>query len=163
MLKIDVWNIAFTVVNLLVLYWFMKRYLFGPVNAILAERQAMIERDLDAASDAKSGAQELKRQYEASMGNADEEAARIVADARVRAGEEYEKILGRADADARKRLEQAEKTIALEQEKAIQELETSIAGLAMTAAEKLLEESKNSRLDRDTYDRFLKKAGENHD
>lgn len=163
MLKIDFWNIAFTVVNLLVLYWFMKRYLFGPVNAILAERQSMIERDLDAASNAKSEARELKQQYEASMRNADEEAARIVADARAKASGEYEKILGRADADARKRMEQAEKTIALEQEKTMQELETSIAGLAMTAAAKLLEESGNSGLDRESYDRFLKKAGESHD
>lgn len=163
MLKIDVWNIAFTVVNLLVLYWFMKRYLFGPVTAILAERQSMIEHDLDAASDAKGEALKLKEQYEASMGNADEEAARIVADARARAGEEYDKILDRAGTDAGKKLEQAEKTIALEQEKSMHELEASIAGLAMTAAEKLLEEKRSRERDRDMYESFLDKAGENHD
>lgn len=163
MLKIDVWNIAFTVVNLLVLYWFMKRYLLGPVTAILSERQSMIEHDLDAASDAKSEALEMKKQYEASMGNADEKAAEIVAAARAKASEEYDKILERANADAGKKLEQAEKTIAMEQEKSLHELETSIAGLAMTAAAKLLEETKDSAQDKAVYDRFLKKAGESHD
>ena len=163
MLKLDVWNIAFTVMNLLILYWFMKRFLVGPVTAIMAERQSMIERDLDAAAKTKGEAREMKQQYEISMGHADEEAAQIVADARAKAGEEYEKIMDRAGADAKKRLEDAEKTILLEQEKTMHDLETSIAGLAMTAAAKLLEETKGSSLDQETYDRFLKKAGESHD
>ena len=44
MLNINIWNIAFTVINLLVLYIFMKHFLIGPVRKILDERKQMIGR-----------------------------------------------------------------------------------------------------------------------
>ena len=46
MLNLNIWNVAFTVINLLVLYLFMKRFLIGPVRRILDERKQMIEHDL---------------------------------------------------------------------------------------------------------------------
>ena len=50
MLNLNIWNVAFTVINLLVLYLFMKHFLIGPVRSILDERKQMIEHDLDAVS-----------------------------------------------------------------------------------------------------------------
>ena len=38
MLRLD-WNLLFTVINLLILYFLMKRFLFKPVNEILEKRQ----------------------------------------------------------------------------------------------------------------------------
>ena len=46
MLNLNIWNVAFTVINLLVLYLFMKHFLIGPVRSILDERKQMIEHDL---------------------------------------------------------------------------------------------------------------------
>lgn len=163
MLKIDFWNIAFTVINLMVLYFFLKHFLIGPVTAILEQRQNAIEENLDAAQDTKNQALMLKSQYEASMGNAREEAAQIVADAKVRAGQEYDKIMAQAKADAEKRMEDADRTIAMERDKTMHDLESAIAGLAMTAAAKLLEEQAGSTGDQQIYNRFLKEAGESHD
>lgn len=163
MLKIDFWNIAFTVINLLVLYWFARRFLVGPVTAILNERQAMIDRDLDSAGRTRKEALEMKKRYEESMGNADEEAAQIVEAARTKAGLEYEKIMVGAKQDAQKKLDDAEQAIALEREKTMHELEVSIAGLAMTAAAKLLEEQKHTSGDQDAYNRFLLKAGDGNE
>lgn len=160
MLKIDFWNIAFTVINLLVLYFFLKHFLIGPVTAILEQRQNTIEADLDAAQDTRNQALELKAQYETSMGNAREEAAQIVAEAKGKAGQEYDKIMARAKADAGKKMEDAAKAIAMERDKTMHDLESAIAGLAMTAAAKLLEEQADSAGDQRIYDRFLKEAGE---
>ena len=53
MLNIDIWNIAFTVINILVLYFFLKHFLFRPVQKIMDERKQMVEQDLDAAQNAK--------------------------------------------------------------------------------------------------------------
>lgn len=163
MLKIDFWNIAFTVINLLVLYFFLKHFLIGPVTAIMKERQSTIEENLDAAQDTKNQALALKSRYEAVMENAGEEAAQLVAAAKGKAGQEYDKILGQAREDARKKLEEADKDIALEREKTMHELESAIAGLAMTAAAKLLEEQAGSAGDHEMYNRFLAEAGERHD
>ena len=81
MLNLNIWNIACTVINLLVLYIFMKHFLVAPVRRILDERKQMIERDLDDAKDTRTQAEQLKEEDEASMGNADQEASKIIEDA----------------------------------------------------------------------------------
>lgn len=138
MLNLNIWNVAFTVINLLVLYLFMKHFLIGPVRRILDERQQMIEHDLDEAKNRETEACRMKEQYQASIGNADQEASRIIEDARNRAAAEYEKILAQARADAARKMEEADRTIALEREKAMNDLKAGVAGLAMTAAARLI-------------------------
>ncbi len=163
MLKLDFWNMAFTVINLLVLYFFLKHFLIGPVTAIIRERQSCVEENLDAAQDTKNQAIAMKAQYEAAMENAGEAAEQLVAVAKQKAGQEYDKIIEQAQEDARKKLEEADKAIALEREKTMRDLESAVAGLAMTAAAKLLEEQPDGILDSQMYSRFLKEAGERHD
>ena len=49
MLRISVWNIAFTIINILVLFFFMRHFLMKPVMEILEERKKLVEKDLDEA------------------------------------------------------------------------------------------------------------------
>ena len=56
--------------------------------------------------------------------------------------------------------EEAEKTIAMERKEAMDSLSSSVVGLAMTAAAKLLAEQSGPERDGSVYDSFLKKAGE---
>lgn len=163
MLNVNFWNIAFIVIDLVILYLFMRHFLFGPVSGILEERRNMVERDLDEAKSTREAADALKRQYEESMGNAREEAGQILAAARERAGKEYDQILEKAREDAGKKLADADKTIALEREKAMNDLKAGVAGLAMTAAARLLKEQSGEKTDRELYNRFLAESGEGHD
>ena len=41
MLRLD-WNLVLTIINLLILYLLMKKFLIGPVTAIMEQRQADI-------------------------------------------------------------------------------------------------------------------------
>ena len=50
MLNINFWNIAFTVINLLVLYLFLKHFLMKPLMEIMEKRQAQVETDLNDAA-----------------------------------------------------------------------------------------------------------------
>ena len=52
MLRFDI-NLIFTVVNLLVLYFLMKKFLFDKVNAIFRQRQELIDEDYAAAEAAR--------------------------------------------------------------------------------------------------------------
>ena len=52
MLNINFWNIAFTIINIVVLYLFLKHFLMKPLMEIMEKRQAQVETDLnDAASE----------------------------------------------------------------------------------------------------------------
>ena len=118
MLNINFWNIAFTIINILVLYLFLKHFLMKPVMAILEERKQMVEKELDEAAVSSRDADLLKKKYELSLENAKAEADDIVTKAKVRASEEYDRILKKADADAVKKADEAKKVIELEREKA---------------------------------------------
>ena len=59
MLKLDPWNIVFTIVNLLILYWAMKKFLFGPVLAIMDKRRELIEGQLEDAAKKEQEATEM--------------------------------------------------------------------------------------------------------
>ena len=163
MLNINFWNIAFTVINLLVLYFFMRHFLVKPMQAILEERKQMVERDLDDATRSKQEAEKMKREYEASIQNADAEADKIVETAKARGTEEYNRILAQAKTDATKKMEEADRTIAREREKTLSDLRASVADLAMVATAKLLAEQSGPQNDRNCYDAFLSQSGEKHD
>ena len=161
MLKIDFWNIVFTVINLLVLYWAMKRFLVGPITAVIDKRKELIEGQLAHAVETEQAALQLKADYEKDLGNAREESREIVEKARCDAKTEYERIVKDADKKASDIIARANETVELEKQKTLQEMESEIAGLALAAAAKIM----NSKQDNDTalYNNFLAKAGDAND
>ena len=51
MLEFQISTIALTVLNLLILYFILKKLLFGRVNKVLNDRAALIQQTLDSSSD----------------------------------------------------------------------------------------------------------------
>ena len=64
MLDFQLSTIVFTIINLLVLYLFLKKFLFGRVNAVLEQREKLIQEQVEAAEAGKTQAQALQDQYE---------------------------------------------------------------------------------------------------
>ncbi len=52
------------ILNFLVLLWLLQRFLYQPVQAVIARRRADIEQQLEAARSAQDQAEALRRQYE---------------------------------------------------------------------------------------------------
>ena len=65
-------NFVCVVINLLVLYVLMKKFVFGRVAKIIDARQAMIEEKNAAAVKTQREAESLKKEYEKSLENANE-------------------------------------------------------------------------------------------
>lgn len=53
MLKLDI-NLVFTVINLLIIYFILSKFLFKPVKNILAKRQEEIDKQYAEAEEAKT-------------------------------------------------------------------------------------------------------------
>ena len=64
-----------------------------------------------------------------------------------------------ADAEAQKIIANAHKSIDLEREKTVQELQSQIAGLAMAAAAKVLGDTDQAAQNKLMYEQFLAKTG----
>ena len=85
MLKIDPWNIIWTVVNLLFLYWIFKKFLFDRVMGVINQRDEMIQKQFSEAKKSQDDAESLKSDYKKKLESAKTQADQIILDARARA------------------------------------------------------------------------------
>lgn len=139
MLSLNVWNLLFTVINVLVLYLLMKKFLFKPVLAVLEKRKEMIASNMEEARKSQQEAESLKRDYEEKLSAAKEEAQAIVHNARELAEQERAGILEKTRVESEQMIEKAKAAILSEQEQAQQEAKEEIAKLAVLAARKIIE------------------------
>lgn len=159
MLRIDFWNILWTVVNLLVLYLLMKKFLFGPILKVMDQRKALIDGQFASAGEVERKALELKQKYEESLNNAREESLRIMDQAKLDGHAEYERIVEEANQQAGQIIAGAQTAVTEEKQKALKEMEADIASLAIDAAEQILTERTRLEDDRWIYNAFIAKAG----
>ena len=157
MIKVDL-SLLWTIINLVVFYLLLKKFLFKPVMGIMEKREQMIADGLKNASDRQEEAETLKKEYESALSGAKEESVKIVENARVEAKRQSDEIL--ADADRRA---DATKTIETERKQALDGVETQIAGLAMQAARKIVDEETRKQGNQAIYDQFLESVGDAHD
>ena len=62
MLQLNV-NLFFTIINLVVLYLLLKKFLIKPVTNVMEERERLIADGLNQASSAREEAAKLKNEY----------------------------------------------------------------------------------------------------
>ena len=159
MLKLDI-NLVFTVINLLIIYFILSKFLFKPVKNILAKRQEEIDKQYAEAEEAKSQAGALRQQYEACVKGIEEEKTAAVSKAREKADEEYGRIVAEAKSEAQKIVSDARRKAQGEQERSIRQAQEEIAGLVMEAAARVVASGQGQAADRELYNQFLAKTGE---
>ena len=111
--------------------------------------------------DTKAAADEKMADYEKRIANADDEAKKIVDDAKVSAKAEYGKIIDRATVDAARMKKDAQKQIDAEIESARRSAKEDIASLAMEAAEKVVGANVDASTNSEIFDQFLNESSEN--
>ena len=160
MLNINFWNIAFTVINLLVLYFFMRHFLVKPMQAILEERKQMADSQIADATKAKEEAKTMRDQYEASISNAKDEARQIIFDAQKSATERGEAIVADAKKEAVAIKEKASADIAKERTAAFQQMKSEIGDIAVSIAGKVIEKEVKEADHQKLIDEFISDVGE---
>ena len=160
MLEFHLSNILFTILNLLVLYAFLRKFLFGRVNAVLEARADLIKEQLASAEEQSRQAEARKSAYEEKLTDARQEAAKIVADAQSRAQRAYESRLAQAEADAKQLRGQAEAQLTAEREAMLRGARDEVASLALLAAAKVAGRAIDSADDQAAVDAFLSEVGE---
>ena len=102
MLEFSPSTIFFTILNLLVLYFILRKLLFGRINAVLEQRAKLVQEEISSAEAKHQQAQALRDEYEGRLTDARQEAAKIVAEAQNRGQRAYEARLAQAEDDARR-------------------------------------------------------------
>ena len=138
-ISVNIWQIIISICNLLILFLILKKFLYKPVQNMLAQRQGLIDKDLESAREADKAAQANKKLYEEKLKNADEEAAEIIDDAKKKAQRKSDKILSNAKDKADDIVNQAHSDAALEVKKAQAEIKHEITEVSTLLSEKILD------------------------
>jgi len=146
------------VVNLagfLVLLALLKKFAFGPIGNILAEREREVAADIEEAERAKEAALEDKRGMEEELAKVDERAAAIVADAEKSAEERREEILQRAEEQGQQIVAEGERSVELAMARAREQLRGETAEIAVQVSERALREALDDKRQAALVDAFI--------
>ncbi|MDD3404315.1 MAG: F0F1 ATP synthase subunit B [Hespellia sp.] len=144
MLSLEPSTLIWTIVNILVLYLGMKKFLFKPVMNIIQKREALIQGQLEEAKKSQDEAQQMKVDYQKKLDAAQQTAEEMVVAAKQRAEAEKNRMLEETRAESDRMLEKAKADIQTEQEKAQMQVQSEIAKLAMSAARKIMKTGERS-------------------
>ena len=159
MLKFD-WNSVFTLVNLLIFFLLMKKFLFGRIKKVIDARRELLDGEFKKAENTNKEADAKLADYENKISNYQAEGQQIIEDSKDRAKQEYDKILDRAENDANELRADAERQIEEEREAARRASKEELASLAIEAAEKIVEKNVSAETDSSIFDEFLNESSE---
>jgi len=158
-LTVDPYWILVSLVQFLILYFLLRRFLWGPVTRTLESRAARIREGLDLAEQAKQDRERLKQEVEALLAQARSEAAAIAdrttqaaeaaaAELRAQARSEADRIRDKGKADAQTLHDQA-----------LAQLRSELATMVVLAASRLLGREIDPAKHRELIEQSLNEAG----
>ena len=139
----------------LILFVVMVKKGFPAVTGAMDARAERIQTDLDAAERAKSAAQAVQADYEARLADAKGEAARLFEEARTTADQLKVDLTTRAEADVVEMRERATADIEVARQQAIADLRAEVAGIALGAAERVVQSSLDEDVQRRLIDQYI--------
>ncbi|WNX83602.1 F0F1 ATP synthase subunit B [Agathobaculum sp. NTUH-O15-33] len=153
------WEIVVTICNTLITFLIVKRFLFGPLRKMLAAREEEVQSMYATAEKTQTEAEQLRQEYTGRLAKAKEEAADIVSSATHRATVRSEEILKDSTQQAAAMVKKAEANIALERQKALNEIKDEIGGLSVMIASKVVERDINEADHERLIEEFISKVG----
>lgn len=156
MLRLDI-NLVFTIINLLIWYVLIRKFLFKPINAVISKREESIQSRYTEAQKLQDEAKEEKEKCIKYQSEIADEKTKAIAEAQESARVEYDKIVADAHKKAGQIVEDSRKEAELQKEQILGKAEQEIRSMIMDTAVKSMQESAD---DSALYDQFLAKAGE---
>lgn len=162
-ISVNLWHIVISLLNLALIFWIVKRFLFRPVKKLMDDRQAAIEHQYAAAEEAQRIADESRDAWEARLATADAEAEARIEEATEVAKRRAEQIVKDADARAGGIVRRAEEQAVLERKRATEDMRREIVEVSTALAEKMLEREINEDDHRALIGGFIDKIGDGDD
>jgi F-type H+-transporting ATPase subunit b len=158
-LVVDPYWILVSIIQFLILYWLLRRFLWGPVTRTLDDRARRIREGLDLAEASKREREQLKQEVEDLLTQARRDAAAIAerttkaaegaaTDIRAQAKVEADRIREKGRADAQHLHDQA-----------LAQLRTEVASMVVLAASRILGREITADQHRALIERSLDEAG----
>jgi F-type H+-transporting ATPase subunit b len=160
----DIFNITWQAITaqilaFLALIWVLKKFLFGPINGVLENRQHEVQSTLDRIAADRQAMEQARAEYEQRIVAVEAEAREKIQAALKEAQGMKDEIVATARAEADRVVSRGRDEINREKVKALAELRVEVADLAIAAAGKVLGQVMDDRAHRDLIKDFVNQVG----
>jgi F-type H+-transporting ATPase subunit b len=158
-LTVDPYWILVSLVQFLILYWLLRRFLWGPVTTALATRAEKIREGLDLAEQAKQDRERLKQEVEELLAKARQEATAIADRMTAAAEAAAAAVRAEARAEADRIREKGRVDAQALHDQALAQLRSEVASMVVLAASRILGREINAEQHRALIEQSLSEAG----
>jgi len=159
-ISVNIWQILMSLINLLIMYLILKKFLFGPVQVIIATRKQQVEDIYTEAQQKRDSAETMRTQYEEKLAGARDEADSIVRTAQQTAQRRSDAIVADASQQASHLKQKAEAEIAQEKKQMLSDVRSEISDIAVEIAARIVGREIRKE-DHDSFvDEFIRNVGE---
>ena len=140
----NVGNAVWTLAIFIIVVILLGKFAWGPVLALLQQREEFIHRSLSDAKRDRDEAEARLKEYAAKLQTAQREAVGIIEEARRDAERLRDELRERAKSEADTLIKNAERQVQLETSRALQQIRKEAVDLSVTIASKLLQRNISS-------------------
>ncbi len=158
-MEINIWEICLYIINIVILFVFLRWLLYKPVMKFMNKRTDGIQQQLDDASKLQTDAEQLKAKYDEMMENAQGLAAQIINQGKDIADEQAKQIALEAEEQAKEIRERTKKHVEEQKKQAIIDMRQEVTRIAVQIAEKVLEREVSYADNKDIIEKFFEKVG----
>ena len=148
------------VVSFVILFAVLSRLLYKPIVGMLDQRSNRIKESLETAERVREEAAQSQQDMQKQLEEARTEGQQLINQAREVADRFREEELTKARQEIQAERARAQANIERERDAAIEELRREFAGLAITAAERVIERSVDEPAHRDLIEKTLEEGAE---
>ena len=160
LIGINVWTMIFTFCNLMIVFFFAKKFLLGPIKKMIDNRQKEID---DMYADAEKSVEDGNRfrdEYEEKLKVAREESDAIMRETVRNARLKEETIIREARDEASLILKRADEQIEMERRQAVNDIKNDVSGMAVDIAGAVLGRDIKAEEHSALIDSFIDSFGE---
>jgi F-type H+-transporting ATPase subunit b len=126
------------IINFLILFLILRKFLFAPIVKMLGERKDKIAKGLKDAQSAQERLDEASAEAKKVVSKAMHEAQTIIASAKKEAEDQKNKIIAEAQEKATKTIQEAKERAKAEEDKLVAHSKSRLGELVVVALEKIL-------------------------
>ena len=141
-----------------VLFLLMYKLAWKPVKKILETRSEYEQSRLTSAEEMKKRNEELNAEASQQIEEASIQAQQIIAKAQQEGEKLRDGLIDEGRQKSRQLVEDAQRNITLEKNKMLEEMHEEVVEIALSAAEKMLQQKLDSKSDRDSIEDFIKEV-----
>lgn len=159
-ITVNIWQIVVSLLNLVILFLIVKKFLYKPIKKTLKDREEKLEEKYTEADERLENAKNTEAELNEKLSEAGKAAEQIVSDATVVAERRKAEITREAQAEADNIVRLAHAEAELERKKAQGDIKTQIVDVSLALSEKLIEREIKEEDHHNLIDSFISQIGD---